>query len=419
MELITQVFTALSDLGATLAMPIIFTIFGLVMGMKFKDALRSGILYGVAIAGLWLVLDYFLGNVAGATVAISENLGLSLDITDAGWTVGSTIAFSSTLLPVSVVFILVLNVLLISVGFLKTLNVDIWNYWIFITGGAIIYNYTGSYAAGLVTVLAMFVIVTKLADIYAKYSWETISVPEGISLPHCDTISMAPINFLTNKIINLIPGVRDWDINLDSLQDKLGVFGEPVFMGFIIGFVLGLAAGYGITGALNMGIVSATTMVLMPKICSIFMEALSPIAEATQEKVMSKFDGKEVYIGMDAAVAAGNPNVLLTSIIVIPLMILLAAVIPGNRMLPFGDLSSMALYVVWAVVASKGNMFRSLITATIGCIVYMLCGTFVAEAYTATAVACGAVESGVLISSISAGNPLYTIFLAIAKIFVH
>ena len=88
-------------------------------------------------------------------------------------------------------------------------------------------------------------------------------------------------------------------------------------------------------------------------------------------------------------------------------------------MLPFGDLSSMALYVVWAVVASKGNMFRSLITATIGCIVYMLCGTFVAEAYTATAVACGAAESGVLISSISAGNPLYTIFLAIAKIFVH
>ena len=49
----------------------------------------------------------------------------------------------------------------------------------------------------------------------------------------------------------------------------------------------------------------------------------------------------------------------------------------------------------------------------------MLCGTFVAEAYTATAVACGAVEAGVLVSSISAGNPLYSLFLLIAKIFVH
>ena len=134
---------------------------------------------------------------------------------------------------------------------------------------------------------------------------------------------------------------------------------------------------------------------------------------------MKRFNGKEVYIGMDAAVAAGHPTVLLTSIIVIPVMVLLSTVLPGNRMLPFGDLSSMALYVVWSVVAAKGNMFRSLVTATVAAIVYMYCGSFVAEAYTATAVALGAVSSGTLISSISAGNPLYSIFLAIAKLFVR
>ena len=419
MELITKVFTAISDLGGALAMPIVFTVFGLVVGMKFKDALRSGLLYGVGFSGLWLVLDYFLVGVADATVAISENLGLSLDVTDAGWMVGADIAFSSSLLPVSVVAIILVNVLLIAVGFLKTLNIDIWNYWIMITGGAIIYTYTGSYLLGLLVVVLTSVIIAKLADIYAKDSWDAIDVPEGISLPHMDTISMAPICFLVNKVIDLIPGVRDWDLNLDSLQEKVGVFGEPVFMGFILGFVLGLFAGYGFTGALSLGMVTATTMVLMPKICSVLMEALAPIAEATQEMVMKKFNGKEVYIGMDAAVAAGHPTVLLTSIIVIPVMVLLSTVLPGNRMLPFGDLSSMALYVVWSVVAAKGNMFRSLVTATVAAIVYMYCGSFVAEAYTATAVALGAVSSGTLISSISAGNPLYSIFLAIAKLFVR
>ncbi|MBR0138286.1 MAG: hypothetical protein IJM15_07735 [Erysipelotrichaceae bacterium] len=419
MELITKVFTAISDLGGALAMPIVFTVFGLLVGMKFKDALRSGLLYGVGFSGLWLVLDYFLVGVADATVAISENLGLSLDVTDAGWMVGADIAFSSSLLPVSVVAIILVNVLLIAVGFLKTLNIDIWNYWIMITGGAIIYTYTGSYILGLLVVVLTSVIIAKLADIYAKNSWDAIDVPEGISLPHMDTISMAPICFVVNKVIDLIPGVRDWDLNLDSLQEKVGVFGEPVFMGFILGFVLGLFAGYGFTGALSLGMVTATTMVLMPKICSVLMEALAPIAEATQEMVMKKFNGKEVYIGMDAAVAAGHPTVLLTSIIVIPVMVLLSTVLPGNRMLPFGDLSSMALYVVWSVVAAKGNMFRSLVTATVAAIVYMYCGSFVAEAYTATAVALGAVSSGTLISSISAGNPLYSIFLAIAKLFVR
>ncbi len=419
MELITKVFTAISNLGGALAMPIVFTVFGLIVGMKFKDALRSGLLYGVGFSGLWLVLDYFLVGVADATVAISENLGLSLDVTDAGWMVGADIAFSSSLLPVSVIAIILVNVLLIAVGFLKTLNIDIWNYWIMITGGAIIYTYTGSYILGLLVVVVTSVIIAKLADIYAKNSWDAIDVPEGISLPHMDTISMAPICFLVNKVIDLIPGVKDWDLNLDSLQEKVGVFGEPVFMGFILGFVLGLFAGYGFTGALSLGMVTATTMVLMPKICSVLMEALAPIAEATQDMVMKRFNGKEVYIGMDAAVAAGHPTVLLTSIIVIPVMVLLSTVLPGNRMLPFGDLSSMALYVVWSVVAAKGNMFRSLVTATVAAIVYMYCGSFVAEAYTATAVALGAVSSGTLISSISAGNPLYSIFLAIAKLFVR
>ena len=419
MQVITKIFTALSDLGGGLAMPIVFTVFGLLVGMKFKDALRSGLLYGVGFSGLWLVLGYFLDGVADATVAISNNLGLSLDVTDAGWMVGADIAFSSSLLPVAVVCIILVNVLLIAVGFLKTLNIDIWNYWIMITGGAIVYNVTGSYLFGLAVIILSSVIIAKLADIYAKNSWDAIDVPEGISLPHMDTISMAPINFLTNKIIDLIPGVRDWDVNLDSLHEKIGIFGEPVFMGFILGFVLGLCAGYGFVGALNLGIVSATTMVLMPKICGVLMEALAPIAEATQDMVMKHFNGKEVYIGMDAAVAAGHPTVLLTSIVVIPVMILLSTVLPGNRMLPFGDLSSMALYVIWAVVASKGNMFRSLVTATIGSIVYMYCGSYVAEAYTATAVALGAVSSGTLISSISAGNPLYSIFLFIAKLFVR
>lgn len=419
MEVITGIFTSLSDLGAALTMPIIFTVFGLIMGMGFKDALRSGVLYGVGFSGLWLVLGYFLSGVADAAVAISDNLGLSLDVLDAGWMVGSSIAFSSSLLPVSVIGILLLNILLIGIGFLKTLNIDIWNYWIIITCGELIHQYTGSYIVGLAVVLVTSAIIAKMADIFAKDSWETIDVPEGISLPHMDTIAMAPIDYGVNKLIDLIPGVRDWNIELDSLQEKIGFFGEPVFMGAVLGAVLGLGAGYDFAGILNVSMVSATTMVLMPKICGVLMEALAPIAEATQTTVMKRFEGKEVMIGMDAAVAAGHPTVLLTSIVVIPLMVLLSAVLPGNRMLPFGDLSSMALYVIWAVVAARGNMFRSLVIATVGTIVYMYGGSFVAEVYTAAAAACGAADGATLISSISAGNPLYSIFLAIAMLFVH
>ena len=420
MDVITQIFSYINGLGATITMPIIFTVFGLIVGLKFKEALRSGLLYGVGFAALWLVLDYFMGSLGDAASAISANLGLHLDVTDAGWMVGASMAFSSTLLPVSVICILGLNIVLLLTGFVRTLNIDIWNYWIMITGGVMIYHYTGSYVLGLCVILLTSVILLKLADLYAPKAWETIDLPRGISLPHMDTLAMAPIYMLVGKLLDKIPGLNKSNFDLDKLQDKIGVFGEPVFMGAILGALLGIASGYDFAQTANTAIVMATTMVIMPKVCSILMEALTPIADQTHEVVAKRFNGRDIYIGMDAAIAAGNPTVLLTSIIVIPFMLVMAAVLPGNRMLPLADLSSMALYVVWAVVAGHGDLRKSLICAAVGSIIYMYCGTFVANVYTDAAVAAGAIESGSgLISSISAGNPLYTIWLALAMVFHH
>lgn len=416
MDVITKIFEAINNLGATLTMPIIFTVFGLIVGMKFKDALRSGLLYGVGFTGLWLVLDMFMGALGDAASAISENLGLSLSVTDAGWMVGAAIAFSSPLLPLSVIGILGVNIILLISGKVKTLNIDIWNYWIMITGGAIVYQYTGNFWIGLLVVIVTSVILLFLADHYAQRSWDVINVPKGISLPHMDTISMAPIYFGVGALLDKIPGLGKKKIDLDKLQEKIGVFGEPIFMGAILGALLGLGAGYDFSSTLNMAMVSATTMVLMPKVCSILMEALTPIADATHTLVGKHFKGRDIYIGLDAAIAAGNPTVLLTSIIIIPFMLVMAAILPGNKMLPFADLSSMALYVIWAVVAGHGDLIKSLICAAVGAIVYMYGGTFVAEIYTQAAVACGAADGTSLISSISAGNPLYSIWLALAML---
>ena len=88
-------------------------------------------------------------------------------------------------------------------------------------------------------------------------------------------------------------------------------------------------------------------------------------------------------------------------------------------MLPFADLSSMTLYILWAVITSKNNMFRALIAGTVGAAVYLLCGTFVAGVYTQAAQAACAdmIPAGTnFVSSISAVNPLYSILLAICRL---
>ena len=49
-----QVFSYIISLGASVMMPIIFTVIGLCIGMKFGKALKSGLFVGVGFVGYQL-----------------------------------------------------------------------------------------------------------------------------------------------------------------------------------------------------------------------------------------------------------------------------------------------------------------------------------------------------------------------------
>ena len=50
-----QVFSYVISFGASVMMPIIFTVIGLCIGMKFGKALKSGLFVGVGFVGLGIV----------------------------------------------------------------------------------------------------------------------------------------------------------------------------------------------------------------------------------------------------------------------------------------------------------------------------------------------------------------------------
>ena len=50
-----QVFSYIISLGASVMMPIIFTVIGLCIGMKFGKALKSGLFVGGGFVGLGVV----------------------------------------------------------------------------------------------------------------------------------------------------------------------------------------------------------------------------------------------------------------------------------------------------------------------------------------------------------------------------
>jgi PTS system galactitol-specific IIC component len=216
-----------------------------------------------------------------------------------------------------------------------------------------------------------------LADKTQKIMYDYFQIP-GVSIPHLFTQSAGLIAFPVNWLLDRIPGINKINLDPENIQKKMGIVGEPMILGLVIGAVLALIARLPYQQVLTTGMGLAASMVLLPRMVSILMEGMVPVSEAASEFMTKKFEGREIYIGMDSAIMLGDPVNLTTAVLLIPIAILLAVVLPGNKVLPLVDLPSIVYMTVVAVGLTKGNLFRSVLIG-----IPMLCATL----WTATAMA--------------------------------
>ena len=150
------------------------------------------------------------------------------------------------------------------------------------------------------------------------------------------------------------------------------------------------------------------------------MEGLIPISEAARDFMQKRFNGQEFYIGLDSAIAVGHPSAIATALILVPVTIVLAAILPGNRVLPFGDLATIPFMVVMITPVTKGNVFRSVLIGAVVIAVGLYIATNVAPLVTSAAIdAAFTFPAGATsISSICDGaNPLTWVILQLMKLF--
>ena len=190
---------------------------------------------------------------------------------------------------------------------------------------------------------------------------------QGITVPHGDSAYMAPLACVVEEIINKIPGIRTWNFSIRGLQKKVGVWGEPVIIGFILGTVVGFLAYFELDRGFIIGVQMAAVMVLMPRIVKCIMEGLTPLSERAKEIMhkRNKKNPREFYIGMDPAILLGDSEVIAAGMLFIPITLLIAILMPGNKVLPCGDLATIGFFIAIAVAVHKGNLFRTLISGTL------------------------------------------------------
>lgn len=349
--------------GPTVLLPLVLFFLALFFKVKPAKALRSSLIVGIGFVGIYAIFDILTSNVGPAAQAMVEQTGISLPVVDLGWPPLAAITWGSPIAPFVIPLTMLINVAMLALNKTRTVDVDMWNYWHFALAGTLVYYSTGSFVLGLFAAAIAAIVVLKLADWSAPLVAKYFGL-EGISLPTLSSVVFFPIGLLFDKIIDKIPGVNRIHIDPENVQKKMGIFGEPMMVGTILGVLLGIIAGYDFKHILLLGISIGGVMFILPRMVRILMEGLLPLSEAIKKYLNAKYPGRDdLFIGLDIAVAVGNPAIISTALILTPISVFIAFLLPGNKVLPLGDLANLAVMASMIVLACRGNIFRAVITA--------------------------------------------------------
>jgi galactitol PTS system EIIC component len=412
-------FKYILDLGPSVMLAIILFVMGLCFRVKFSEALRSGLLIGAAFFGINMVIGAMVSTLAPVTQAFIKTTGIQLTVMDIGWPSAASITWAYSAAAAFIPLGLIVNAVLLVLKVTKTVDVDIWNYWVWGFSAAIIGTLTGNVIIGLVAFVITEIVVLLIADLTAPKLQEYYDLPK-ISIPHGNAAPFALLAYGLEWIFERIPGFNKLNADSETIKRKFGVFGEPIFIGVLIGAVFALIAGYDFKGILTTAIALGGIMVILPRMTKLLMEALTPISTAIGDVLRKKFPGKDFYIGLDAAVLAGYPEVMATGFALIPIAILIAMILPGNKVLPFADLVGLTFIVSMTMPIYKGNIIRGIIGGSVIIVICLYIGTNMAPSFTQLASNAGvAVPKGStgVMSFLSGTSPITWIIKEIVQLF--
>lgn len=340
-------------------LPIIIFILALVFKIKIKTAIKSSLELGIGFIGIFMTFDYFVEIISPVVSDIIVRLGLNMPVLDVGWPPLSAITWSFNLAPLLLVLFLLINTIMLIFNMTKTVNIDIWNYWHVIFLSSMVFYVTNSLLITFVISVISFILTLKLAEWTAPQINKSLGM-EGICVPHLSGAIYYPLSLMGNKIIDRIPYLNKIDADSKTIQYRLGLFGQPMIIGFLLGLGLGIGAGYRVKEVLEVAIRFSAVIFILPRMGGILGQSLIPIADGMKVFIQERLPNTgQRYIGVDVAIMYGLPENIVTTLLLIPTSIILAVILPGVNFIPLGDLTSLLVPVAFISLATGGNIIRS------------------------------------------------------------
>lgn len=333
----------IDNFGSAIVVPFIIFIIALIFRVKPAKAFLSALYAGVSLEGFSLIIGAYTPIITplvqNMSKVMSNVTGVELNTFDVGWQATSVVAFATS----AGMIYLGLGIALQTILFLvKWTNIfqpsDLWNNYSYIVWGAMVIFKTHNFALGIACMVLLNLYSLLISELVAK-RWS-----KYYNYPNCTIIAMHNVEpaifaIAIDPILNLL-GLNKVKLNPKSIEKKLGFIGEPMTLGFILGGIIGILGNVGkLTSMAGWGsvftaaIATAAIMAIFPKIASMFAQAFAPITEAARVFMKNSGD-REWYIAVNDAVGYGEPATLTSGLLLIPIMVVIATVLPGNQVLP-------------------------------------------------------------------------------------
>lgn len=375
--------------GAAIVVPVMIFIVSLFLKVSPKRAFFSALRAGVGLTGFGWVISAFTPLVTKYIQQMVDTAGLNLPIVDIGWQTGSLTAFSSSIGLSFFVFGLLIELLLFLFGITRVfVPSNLWNNFGYMIWGTMAYAATGNFILSFAFMVFVLLYSLIMSEVVAERWSEYYRVKNATinSIHNIETLIPA---LVLDPLWNLI-GINKVKLNPESLKTKLGIFGEPMTLGFLLGMIIGilgslknLASLEAWGGILGFAMSLAAVMTIFPLITGVFASAFGPLAEAVEKnkkKESEEEDGladkKRWFIAVDDGVGFGEPATIIAGLILVPIMVLISLILPGNRALPVVDLIAIPFMIEAMIAVSKGNILKAILNG----IVWFSLGLYAASA---------------------------------------
>jgi PTS system galactitol-specific IIC component len=420
---LNSVENLMNTFGVVIVVPIILFVIVRFLGIKTKTALQTALFAGVGLEGFILLIGAFTPIISPVINTMVKDTGVNLPSFDIGWSATALVAYSTRVGLMFLVFGFIMQLLLY---FFKFTNVfqasNLWNNYSFCIWGALCYSVTNNLILSFVLMIIMDLYSLLIAETLAP-SWSKYYKYPNCTVSSIHNIETTIFTIILDPLLNLL-GLNKAKVNPQTLKKKFGFIGEPITLGLIIGFLIGFVGNIKHLDTLKswgtiltLAIATATVMAVFPKIAEFFGSAFMPIADKSQEKMNSQKKSntnKKVrtwFLSIDDSSGYGEEATLISGIILIPIVIVLAALLPNNHVLPVVDLVALPYMVQSIVALTKGNIPKVVIIGA----VYSIFALYVCSATTETFTQLASTTHGIDLSAVTTGAALITSFNVLGK----